>query len=456
MSFEAARMASIVPWLPIALMTLGGATCIAPAKAEKISVLSASAMTSVMTDLAHAFERETGRSVALTFATAGEVEKRVLAGEPTDIAITTESAMERIAGQGLILRATNVRVARTGLGVGVREGTRKPDILTVDGLVKTVLAAKSITYPDPARGGASGIHFAQVIERLGIAHLVKEKTVLGASPEAVCGAVAKGEVELCVHQISEILPVKGVTLVGPLPADVQKVTTFVAAVSARSSMMEVAKAFLTFATSPSITAKFAEAGLDYRALTPSLERGTSWALHRNTSFGFSLRYPVDVFMPEGGQADEGLHFFVSHDGHARLRISSFPNKNGATLAKYRRWLMDTRYVDAVYDYTPQRNNWFVLSGTRREEMFYERVTFSCDGRMIHGWQLIYPLTERNFYDAIVEKVHRSYRYSNCPKAGRRQALGARRRLLAPRPQGLLARPRKLFRITANVGHQQAC
>jgi molybdate transport system substrate-binding protein len=436
MSFEAARMVSMVRWLLIAVMTVGGATCVATAKSDEISVLSASAMTSVMTNLAHAFERETGYSVALTFATAGEVEKRVLAGEPTDVAITTDAAMERIAGQGLVVRATNVTVARTGLGIGVREGTRKPDILTVDGFVKTVLAAKSITYPDPARGGASGIHFAQVIERLGIAHILTEKTVLGATPEAVCGAVAKGEVELCVHQISEILPVKGVTLVGPLPPDVQKITTFVAAVSARSSMMEAAKAFLTFLTRPSLAAKFSEAGLDYRALTPSPERRSapaSWALHRNTSFDFALRYPVDVFMPEGGQADGGLHLFVSRDGRARFRISSFPNKDAATLAKYRRSLMDTRYVDAVYDYTPQRNNWFVLSGTRGEEMFYERVTFSCDGQMIHGWQLTYPLTERKFYDEIVEKVHRSYRFSNCPKTGHRQAHGPRRRLLSPKP-----------------------
>ena len=115
-----------------------------------------------------------------------------------------------------------------------------------------------------ARGGASGIHFAKVIEQLGIAQPVRDKSVLGANPDHVCIAVAKGEVELCVHQISEILPVKGVTLVGPLPRDAQRVTTFAIALSARAGAAEAGRAFLAFVTRAGFKAKFAEAGLDYR------------------------------------------------------------------------------------------------------------------------------------------------------------------------------------------------
>jgi molybdate transport system substrate-binding protein len=122
----------------------------------------------------------------------------------------------------------------------------------------------SVTYPDPARGGASGIHFAKVIEQLGIAQAVRDKSVLGANPDHVCVAVAKGEVELCVHQISEIMPVKGVILLGPLPREVQRVTTFAIGVSAKASTPGVARAFHAFVTRPVFKAKFKAAGLDYR------------------------------------------------------------------------------------------------------------------------------------------------------------------------------------------------
>jgi len=146
----------------------------------------------------------------------------------------------------------------------VREGVAKPDIGSIDALKQTLLSAKSVTYPDPARGGASGIHFNAVIERLGIAETIRQKAVLGANPDFVCVAVAKGEIEMCVHQISEIMPVKGVTLVGPLPKDVQRVTTFAVAVSARAAEAEAARAFLAFVSRPDFKARFAAAGLDYR------------------------------------------------------------------------------------------------------------------------------------------------------------------------------------------------
>lgn len=250
--------------LVIATMTALAATPIAVANAAEIAVLSASALKAVLTDIGDAFRQETGHNVKLTFATAGEVEKRVLAGEATDVIVGTDVSTEKMAGQGLIVPETRAIVARVGVGIGAREGAPKPDISSTEALKRTLLATKSVTYPDPARGGASGIHFAKVIEQLGIAEPVKAKSVLGANPDFVCIAVAKGEVELCAHQISEILPVKGVTLVGPLPRDVQRVTTFAAAVANKASTPEVARSFLAFVARPALKAKFADAGLDYR------------------------------------------------------------------------------------------------------------------------------------------------------------------------------------------------
>jgi molybdate transport system substrate-binding protein len=246
-----------------ALVTIAAAP-FAGLHAAEVTVLSASAVKTVLTDIADAFRAESGHTVKLTFATAGEVEKRVLAGEAVDVVVGTDTSSEKLACQGLLAADTRAIIARVGVGIGAREGAARPDISSTEALERTLLAAKSVTYPDPARGGASGIHFARVIEQLGIAQPIREKSVLGANPDFVCVAVAKGEVELCVHQISEILPVKGVTLVGPLPREVQRVTTFAVALSSRASAPEAARAFHAFVTRPAFKAKFAEAGLDYR------------------------------------------------------------------------------------------------------------------------------------------------------------------------------------------------
>ena len=259
------RSAQNVRWNWAAMSVVAVATlAVGATEAAELKVLSASALKPVLPELAEAFRAESGHSVTLSFATAGEVEKRMVAGEALDAVVVTDVAAGNLTGQGLIPQGGHSIVARVGVGIGIREGAPKPDISTTDAFKQVILGAKSVTYPDPARGGASGIHFNSVIERLGIAEPVRQKAVLGANPDFVCVAVAKGEVELCVHQISEIMPVKGVTLVGPLPKDVQRVTTFAVAVSARASEAEAARAFLAFVSRPDFKATFAKAGLDYR------------------------------------------------------------------------------------------------------------------------------------------------------------------------------------------------
>jgi molybdate transport system substrate-binding protein len=145
----------------------------------------------------------------------------------------------------------------------VREGAPRPDIATPEALKQTLLAAKSLVYVDPARGATSGIHFASVLQRLGIADTVKSKTILIPTGFAA-EVVARGEAEIRVHQISEILPVKGVTLVGPLPRELQKVTIYSGGLAAKAAQPEAARAFLAFLTRPAFKPKLAAAGLDYR------------------------------------------------------------------------------------------------------------------------------------------------------------------------------------------------
>jgi molybdate transport system substrate-binding protein len=233
------------------------------AEASEVKVLSAGAVRSIITDLAEAFRSETGHTVTFTFGTVGVVRQKLAAGEAADVVIMTDAAIEALAQEGAVRPGTRTDIGRTAMGVGVREGALRPDISSAEALKQTLLAAKSLVYVDPAQGATSGIHFASVLQRLGIAEAVKEKTRLvpGGYPAEL---VARGDVELVAHQISEIVPVKGVTLVGPLPRDLQKFTVYSAGLLTRSTAPEAAQAFVAFVTRPSFKSKFAAAGLDYR------------------------------------------------------------------------------------------------------------------------------------------------------------------------------------------------
>jgi len=250
-------------WLGALVLVMVGWAGLDAAQAAEVNVLSAGAVRAIVTDLAEAFRRETGHTVRLTFGTVGVIRGKLTSGEPADVVIMTDVAIDDMARQGLVTAGTRSDIARTGMGIGVREGAAKPDISTPEALKHTLLSTKSLVYVDPAQGATSGIHFAGVLQRLGIADTVKGKTRLvpGGYPAEL---VAKGEVDLVAHQISEIIPVKGVTLVGPLPKDLQKVTVYSAGLAARSTAPEAARAFITFVTQPSFKTKFAEAGLDYR------------------------------------------------------------------------------------------------------------------------------------------------------------------------------------------------
>ncbi len=232
------------------------------AEAAEIQVLSAGAVRAIVTELAQAFEKETGHKVSLAFGTVGVTRQR-LAADPADVVIMSDVAIDESIKQDRIVSGSRTDIARTGMGVGVREGTPAPDISTSEAFKQALLAAKSITYVDPAQGATSGIHLAGVLQQLGIADAMKAKTTLvpGGYPAEL---VAKGEVAMVVHQISEIVPVKGVTLVGPLPKDVQKVTVYSAGIATKATAPEVARAFVTFLTAPSVKPKFAAAGLDYK------------------------------------------------------------------------------------------------------------------------------------------------------------------------------------------------
>jgi curved DNA-binding protein CbpA len=163
-------------------------------------------------------------------------------------------------------------------------------------------------------------------------------------------------------------------------------------------------------------------------LTTSLHHpsAASWTTFRDARFDFALRYPAGIFAFDAAQSSANFHTFVSRDGRATLRIVAAENTAGVTLAGLRRSLMKERYAGATFDKAPRRKHWFALSGTRGGEVFLERVTFSCDGKSMHGWQMLYPASERAGYDELAKLVLRNYPHGNGPGAGCAEARPAPR------------------------------
>jgi molybdate transport system substrate-binding protein len=234
-----------------------------PAAAAEVRVLSAGAMKAMVTELSGGFTKETGHLVVITSDTGGGLRRRLEGGEVADVLVAPDVAMDALTKSNHALAPTRTDLAKTAIGVAVRDGAPKPDIATVDAFKRALLEAKSIVYNDPAIGATSGIHFASVLQKLGIAEAVKPKTVLWKGGYAA-EALLNGQAELCVHQISEIIPVKGVTLVGPLPAEINRVTTYAGALVASSPSPDAARAFLAYLGRPEFRPKFAAAGLDYK------------------------------------------------------------------------------------------------------------------------------------------------------------------------------------------------
>ncbi len=219
-----------------------------PAQAAEIKVISGGAFKTVLNDLVAQYQKETGNTVAVTYRTIGQHMKLIASGEEKfDVAVLTPQAIDKLAQEGKVAPGSRADLAKTGVGVVVKAGTPLPDIKTVDAFKRTLLAAKSVAYIDPAAGGSSGIYVGKLLERLGIAKEVNAKAVLVQGGE-VASHVVDGEAEVGIHQISEILAVKGAVLVGPLPAEIQHFTIYSAGVAAGSG--GAAQALVKFLSGP--------------------------------------------------------------------------------------------------------------------------------------------------------------------------------------------------------------
>jgi len=216
--------------------------------AEEIRVLSGGAAKSLVDPLAKSFK---GATVHVEYQPMGKLVQSLKAGDPADMVIVTSEVLPTLQLKG-------TAIARVGIGVAVNEKAPSPDISTVEAFRKTLLAAKSVVYIDP-KVGTSGKHVAQILEQLGISQQVNAKATLGQGGY-ITEPVGRGEIELGIHQISEILPVKGVKLVGPLPAELQKYTVYVAAPSAKTTRKAMVDAFIAHLTGAEARERLDKAG----------------------------------------------------------------------------------------------------------------------------------------------------------------------------------------------------
>jgi molybdate transport system substrate-binding protein len=211
-------------------------------------VLCTNGLKTVMLDLAPDFERTIGTKVMITWGSANGLLKELETGAGGDLAILTAETIDGLIREGKVVAGSRVDLARSGIGLAVRKGAPKPDIGSPDALKGALIAAKSVAH---SRTGMSGIYFPTVLARLGIADEMKSKIVTPDPGMPVGEVVARGEAEIGVQQISELLPVAGIEIVGPLPASLQKITTFSAGVLTAAKEPDAARALVKFVASAS-------------------------------------------------------------------------------------------------------------------------------------------------------------------------------------------------------------
>lgn len=214
--------------------------------AAAINVLASNGVAGILRELGPAFERSTERRLAFDFDAAAILKQKIQDGAAFDIAILTAAIADDLIKAGKLVAATRADIARSGVGVAVRAGAPEPDIGTTEAIRRTLLEAKSVAYTTQ---GASGRYFAALLEKLGIAEQVKAKAK--TMPSGIIGElVATGEAELAVQQISELMTVSGIELLGPVPPELQSYTTFTAAVSTSAKKPAAARVLIKFLTAP--------------------------------------------------------------------------------------------------------------------------------------------------------------------------------------------------------------
>jgi molybdate transport system substrate-binding protein len=252
--------------LLVASLALVTGAWAAEASAAELKVLSAGAVRAALQELVPAFEAASGNKLKIEYATAGDIEKKVATGDEIDVAILTKPRVDKLVREAKIAGGSTQTLARAQIGLAVKKGAAKPDISSVEAFKKALLNAKSVAYADPASGATSGQHLAQVFDKLGISAELKPKTRLvsaGAARGPLVGeTVARGEAEIGLQPITELMEVQGIDVVGPLPAELQSPDlVYVAGAPYLSEQPIAAKALIDFLADPKAAAVYKAKGL---------------------------------------------------------------------------------------------------------------------------------------------------------------------------------------------------
>jgi len=230
------------------------------AAAAEVTMFVPGAVQSIVREMMKDYESRSGNTVKYVFDTAGGVAKRVAGGERGDVVISTAGALANLANSGLVVQDSIRVLGAMGVGVAVRAGAARPDIGDVAAFKASMLAAKSIMYADPAKGGQSGIHVAKVMAQLGIDKDIAPKLQLRDRGPDGLKEVAAGTIEIGLGQISEILANTDVVLVGPFPAQIQDLVTFSASVRSTAQNASAAREIVELLLSPAAKERFKRAG----------------------------------------------------------------------------------------------------------------------------------------------------------------------------------------------------
>jgi molybdate transport system substrate-binding protein len=230
----------------------------------ELTVYSSIGMRSAAEQLFRKFEKENSCPLAVTWGTAPMLVARIEAGETADVLILSRAGIDTLHKQGKIAAGSGVTLAGSGVAIAVKAGAPKPDISTPQALKATLLKARSIAYSEPSAGGASGVYFAKLLERMGIAEQMKPKTKFPPAGGFSGELLLTGEAELAVQQKPELLHVAGIEIVGFLPGDLNVVTEFAAGIMAGSKNAEMGRALIQSLRSGEAAAVFRAKGLDPR------------------------------------------------------------------------------------------------------------------------------------------------------------------------------------------------
>ena len=235
------RISSVLPVLALPL-------CTASATAAEVAVLSGGAMKSGFVDAAAAWEKRSGNKVKVTYAPAGEMMKRLRSGERFDLVVIPAENFDALEADSIVAPGSRRPIAGVSIGVAVKKGAPIPDISTSEAVKRMLVDAKSITYMDPTRGTSGKFVDEVMLPKLGVRDAVRAKTKFGEGG-MIAEKVASGEVEIALHQFTEILPVQGVTPVGLLPPELQKVSIYTGAVTRAAASPVEAAGFLAYLAS---------------------------------------------------------------------------------------------------------------------------------------------------------------------------------------------------------------